>query len=63
MLGKMLELEKLFPDFHQQFEAGKFAVQLTNDNPFSRCQTDKAIEITLNKNTKTPGGTTDFPPT
>ena len=36
-LDKMLELEKLFPEVHQQFQAGKFAAQLTNDNPFLRC--------------------------
>ena len=60
MLGEMLELKKLFLEVHQQFRAGKFAVQLTNDNPFSRCETDKVIETTLNKDTKTPGGTTGF---
>ena len=60
MLGEMLELEKLFPEVHQQFQAGKIAAQLTNDNLFSRCETDKVIEMTLNKDTKTPGGTTGF---
>ena len=60
MLGEMLELETLFPQVHQQFQAGKFTAQLTSDNPFSRCETDKVIEMTLNKDTKTPGGTTGF---
>ena len=60
MLRAMLELEKLFPEVHQQFQAGKFAAQLTNDKPFSRCETDMVIEMTLNKDTKTPGGTTGF---
>ena len=57
MLGEMLELEKLFAEVHQQLQAGKFAAQLTNDNPFSRCETE-VIEMTLNKDTKRPGGTT-----
>ena len=34
MLGEMLELEKLFPEVHQQFQADEFAVQPTNDNHF-----------------------------
>ena len=60
MIGEMLELEKLFPEVHQQFQAGKFAAQLINDNLFSRCETDKVIEMALSKDTKTPGGTTGF---
>ena len=60
MLGEMLELETLFPELHQQFQSGKFAAQLANNNPISRCETDKVIEMTLNKDTKTPGGTTGF---
>ena len=46
ILGEMLKLEKLFPKVHQQFQAGKFAAHLTNDNPFSRSETDKVIEMT-----------------
>ena len=60
MIGEMLELEKLFPEVHQQFQAGKFAAQLINDNLFSRCETDKVTEMALNKDPKTPGGTTGF---
>ena len=60
MLRPMLELEKLFPEVHQQFQAGKFPAQLTNDRPFSRCETDMVIEMTLNKDIKTPGGTAGF---
>ena len=60
MLGEMLDLEKLFPEVYQHFQAGKFAAHLTNDNPFSRCETDKVIEMTLNKDTKAPGGATGF---
>ena len=35
-------------------------VQQTNDNPFSRCDTENVIKMTLNKDTKTPGRTTGF---
>ena len=61
MLGEMLELEKLFSEVHQQFQADKFAAQLTNDNLFSRCETDKVIEMTLNKHKKHQVGPQDFP--
>ena len=37
-----------------------FAAQLTDGPQFSRVETDKAIEMTLNKDTKTNGGCTDF---
>ena len=39
---------------------GNFAAQLTGGLRFSRVETDKVIEITLNKDTKTPGGCTGF---
>ena len=35
-------------------------MQQTNDNPFSRCDTENVIKMTLNKDTKTPGRTTGF---
>ena len=34
---------------------GKFAAQLTKDSKFSIIETDKVIEMTLNKDIKTPG--------
>ena len=37
-----------------------FSVQLNEDRKFSRTEPDKTIEMTLNKDTKTPGGTTGF---
>ena len=39
---------------------GIFAVHLTDKSQFSRVATDKVIEMTLNKDTKTPGGCTGF---
>ena len=37
-----------------------FAAQLTDGSQFSRVETDKVIEMTLNKDAKTPGGCTGF---
>ena len=39
---------------------GNFAAKLTDGSQFSRVETDKVIETTLNKDTKTLGGCTDF---
>ena len=51
MLGDILHLPNDFPDVYEKFMAGKFAVQLTENTEFS---TDKVIEVSLNKDTKTP---------
>lgn len=59
MLGDMLALEEQLPDVYTQFAAGNFTVQLT-ENPFSRTESDKVIEMTLNRDSKTPGGITGF---
>ena len=56
MLEDMLQLPKDFPEVHEEFMNGNFAVQLTDDTKFSRVETDKVIEMTLNKDMKTPGG-------
>ena len=37
---------------------GNFSVQMLNNNTFERLEADKVIETTINKDTKTPGGTT-----
>ena len=59
-LGDMLQLNKSFPEIYEQVIVGNFAAQLSSDKLFSRIETDKVIEMTLNKDTKTPGGTTGF---
>ena len=59
-LGDMQALQNDFPKVHQRFSDGDFAAQLTNTNRFSRSETDKVIEMTINKGTKTPGGATRF---
>jgi len=59
MLGDMLSLPTDFPEIYEEFVRGNFAAQLSY-NKFSRSETDKVIEMTLNKDTKTPGGVTGF---
>jgi len=56
----MLALPQSKPDVHQAFCAGQFSVQLSCLNPFGRIPVDQATEVTLNKDTQTPGGTTGF---
>ena len=51
MLGDILQLPNDFPDVYEKCLGGKFAVQLTENSEFS---TDKVIEMSLNKDTKTP---------
>ena len=59
MLGDMLSLESEFPEIYEQCLEGNFAAQLS-DGVFNRVETDKVTEMTLNKDTKTPDGTTGF---
>ena len=60
MLGDMLQLEVDFPEVYEQFIAGNFAAQLSDYQSFSRSETDKVIEMTINKESKSAGGTTGF---
>lgn len=60
MLGDMLQLPDDFPEIHNEFMKGNFAVHISDNTKFSRVETDKVIEMTLNKDTKTPGGCTGF---
>ena len=55
MLADLLKLPTEFPDIHQEFMKGNFVAQLMEGSKFSRVETDKVIEMTLNKDTKTPG--------
>ena len=59
MLGEMFSLEEQFPEVYHQCIPGNFAAELS-DGVFSRVETDKVIEMTINKATKTPGGNTGF---
>ena len=61
-LGNMLQLNISFTEIHEQVTVGNFAAQLPSDNLFSRkvIETDKVIEMALNKDTKAPSGATGF---
>ena len=59
-LSEMLTLETSHPEVYQQFKKGNFSVQLSETNPFGRCEPDRVIETTAHKGTKTPGGLTGF---
>ena len=56
----MIVLEEDFPEVYREFMEGKFAVQLSDFNPFGKIEPDKVIEMTINRDTKTAGGTTGF---
>ena len=57
-LGEIIALETTHPEVYKDFQEGQFAVQLSSNNPFGRVEADKTIETTINKDTRTPGGTT-----
>ena len=59
-LVNVLALENDFLKVYQSFSDGDFAAKLTNTNRFSRSKTNKVIEMTINKDTKTPSGTDGF---
>ena len=42
------------------FKEGSFFVQLASSNPFGRIPVDQTTEVTVNKDTQNPGGTTRF---
>ena len=60
MLGDMLSLEEKFPEIYHQCFSGHFITAQLSEHVLSKVETDKVIEMTLNKDTKTPGGTTGF---
>ena len=59
-LAEMLPLETDFPEVYLEFQNGNFAVQLSDVNTFGKVESDKVIEMTINRDTKTPVGTTGF---
>ena len=51
----MSTLNDDFSEIYQQFVAGNFATQLSSAGKFSRSETGQVIEMTLNRDTNTPG--------
>ena len=56
----MTNLPEKYPSVYEAFKTGQFSVQLSNNNTFGRIPVDEAIEVTVNKDTQTPGGTSWF---
>ena len=61
-LSEMVTLETSHPEIYQKFKKGNFSIQLSETNPFGRCEADRVIETAINKDTKTPGGLTGLNP-
>lgn len=59
-LAQMNNLQRDHPEVKEQFDNGAFAVQLSDGNPFGRIPVDQTIEVTINKDTQTTGGTTKY---
>ena len=59
-LSEIFTLETSHPEVYQEFKKGSFSVQLSETNPFKRCEPDRVIETTINKDTKTLGRITGF---
>jgi len=58
--AQMTNLPEKNPDVHRAFQEGHFSVQRSSNNPFGRIPVDQTIEVTVNKDTQTPGGTSRF---
>ena len=58
--SEILTLATSIPEVYQEFTKGNFSVQLSETNPFARCEPDRVIETTINKDTKTLGRITGF---
>ena len=52
MLGDKLPLPNDFPDVYKNFVGRKFTAQLTENSTFLRIETDKVMEMSLNKDAK-----------
>ena len=58
--AEMTNLAANHPAVYQAFLGGSFSVQLSSHNTFGRIPVDQTTEVTVNKDTQTPGGTTRF---
>ena len=59
-LAEMLQIEHSYPDVYEEFINGNFVAQLSDVNSFGKVELDKVMEVTINRDTKTSGGTTSF---
>ena len=55
---EMVNSEENHRYIYDDFMNGNFSFQMLDNNTFGRLEADKVIKTTINKDTKTPGGTT-----
>ena len=60
--AQMTNLPNKNPDVYGAFKTGQFSVQMSTNNPFGRIPVDQTTEVTVNKDTRTPGGKPARPP-
>ena len=58
--SEITNLPEKKPDVYEAFKSGQFSVQLSSNNPFGWIPVDQTIELTVNKDTQTPGGTARY---
>ena len=58
--AQMTNLSEKNPAVYEAFKTGNFSVQMSSNNPFGKIPVDQTTEVTVNKDTQTPGGTTGF---
>ena len=58
--AQMTTVPEMYPCVYEAFNSGQFSVQISSNNPFGRVPVDQTIETTVNKDTQTPGGTSEF---
>ena len=58
--AQMTNLGDKNPEVQKAFKESSFSVQLSSSNPFGRIPVDQTTEVTVNKDTQNPGGTTRF---
>ena len=60
MLAELTILKETHPAVYHGFLSGNFSAQMSSRNSFGRTELDKLIEVTINKDTKCPGGLEGF---
>ena len=55
---EMINLEENHPTIYNESMKGNFSVQVSDNNPYRKLEADKVIETAINRDTKTPDGTT-----
>ena len=55
---EMINLEEFHQSKYQELMKGNFSFQVSDNSRFGKFEADKVIETSINRDTKTPGGTT-----